>query len=411
MIENIDNNEPERAYILTNAVLFAQNVCRSIQDMTGINFNPAMDSLAFSSNENIKGLTVYSPFLGKISGQFAVTLNEKTSSALSNTLDNEPNAELHFKISGDFLKEMLNVAVGHSIVELESKFGALSHIPPTLVIGLVEFPQVHTGTINLVSDVGTVSCSLSLNLVDLRIGRKLEEAQWKLNKVFETHSAMLIQPSETPDARFSVYYKTVDEAGGDLYDVIEISDGIYGYFVGDVSGHDIGKGFLTASVRALLRQNCTNHFTPVESMRNVNNVLCQLLSNFEYVTACYAVLNRKDHYLTVVNMGHPPLLFTPVHGDIRLIESEGEMLGVFRNCSLESVCVQVKTGDRFFLYTDGLIENDGTRVWSAGSESLVSLGPLLRSVTLEKSALTLVEAMLPGQSSFKDDVVVLGVEV
>ncbi|MBU2452169.1 MAG: response regulator, partial [Proteobacteria bacterium] len=79
----------------------------------------------------------------------------------------------------------------------------------------------------------------------------------KLRQVTEAQVAMLPTPEENPDALFGVYYKSLEEAGGDFYDILNISDKITGYFVADFSGHDIKISYMTASVKALLAQNCT----------------------------------------------------------------------------------------------------------------------------------------------------------
>ena len=42
-----------------------------------------------------------------------------------------------------------------------------------------------------------------------------------------------------------------------------------GYFVADISGHDLGASFVTSSLKVLLRQNSGPLFTPVETLKNM----------------------------------------------------------------------------------------------------------------------------------------------
>ncbi|MBL0701329.1 MAG: response regulator, partial [Desulfosarcina sp.] len=72
----------------------------------------------------------------------------------------------------------------------------------------------------------------------------------KLKQIESAQQSMLVSPAEIPEANFAVWYNSLQEAGGDIYDVFRISKDICGYFVGDVSGHDIATSYITASVKA-----------------------------------------------------------------------------------------------------------------------------------------------------------------
>ncbi|MBT6499170.1 MAG: hypothetical protein HOK67_04645, partial [Deltaproteobacteria bacterium] len=53
----------------------------------------------------------------------------------------------------------------------------------------------------------------------------------------------------------------------DFYDVFEIGSGVYGYFVADISGHDLGASYATSALKALIRQNSSLLYSPEESIR------------------------------------------------------------------------------------------------------------------------------------------------
>lgn len=411
---SITSESPEIACLFSNLVLFSQNVCRSLMDMGSFEFTITTETMRQKYTGCSEGITIYAPFYGKISGQFVASMDRNVASNFFETLENQPfiQGKSDIRYVTDFIKEVINIGAGHSLVELESHFGALTLVPPTVSNGSIEFPSLLSAQVQIKGQAGSVTCAFMLNLADLRLGKKLDEAQKKLHKVYESQNAMLVHPSDVPDARFSVYFQSLNEAGGDIYDVITISDGVHAYFVGDVSGHDIGAGFLTASIRALLRQNCTPHFAPLESMQNVNNTLCQLFTHFEYVTACYAILNRKEHILSIINMGHPPLLFLPLLGTPQLIAPPGDVLGVFRNSTFGHIDIPVKSGDRFFIYTDGLVEGDGTDIWGSGTDRLLQITDTLKHAPFDDMALLLCQRTLfETTKTPKDDVVVLGIEV
>ncbi len=235
----------------------------------------------------------------------------------------------------------------------------------------------------------------------------------KLRQLRDAQSAMLVEPEDLPGARFSACYLSFHEAGGDFYDVLPISEDIFGYFVGDLSGHDIATGYMTAAVKALLAQNCIPIYQPQESMGMINNVLMEILSDGKYMTACYALLNRKTNQMTLVNAGHPPVVYHPKDGEPTLIKLPGDILGAFKQVRFGIRKISVSKGDRFFLYSDGLIETGENKemVWTRNLENLRHVCSRLKNTPLEGCAKMLVDLMLEKSPEPDDDIVMLGIEV
>jgi sigma-B regulation protein RsbU (phosphoserine phosphatase) len=234
----------------------------------------------------------------------------------------------------------------------------------------------------------------------------------KLRQIQDAQTSMLVAPEDIPEARFCAHYLSFLEAGGDFYDVIAVSENIFGYFVGDLSGHDIETSYMTAAVKALLRQNCIPVYEPRESMRMVNDVLVEILSDGKYMTACYGSLNRKTKTVTVVNAGHPPPVYIPNGGPPRFIELTGDVLGSFTNVSFGMQELHVSEGDRLLLYSDGLIERiENKKVWTASKQKLLKRCGGLADTPFEECAEELCNRMLRNSPKPKDDVVVLGIEV
>lgn len=233
-----------------------------------------------------------------------------------------------------------------------------------------------------------------------------------LRKIKNAQESMLVRPNELPEARFSVYFDPRSEAGGDFYDVLKIAEGIFGYFVADLSGHDIATSYITSALKALLRQNCVSIYQPVESMRMINNVLEDVLPEEKYLTACYAKLNRKAKRMSIVSGGHPPAVYLPKTGKAGLIEMVGDAIGIFKDAYFEKRYIEVNYGDRFFLYSDGLIEKPAERkVWTEGLNELLRHCDRLRDVPLHDSTERLKHMMQDHASQPEDGIVVLGIEV
>lgn len=233
----------------------------------------------------------------------------------------------------------------------------------------------------------------------------------KLKQIQDAQEAMFVKPDDMPDANFGIYYASLLEAGGDFYDVLQVSDNIFLYMVADVSGHDIGTSFITASVKALLQQNSSLIYSPVDSMKMMNSVLLDILPDGKYLTAVYARLNRKTNSMSIVNAGHLPVLYLPAVGKAEFISVHGTPIGILSDAYFEASDIKVSKGDRFFIFSDGLLERaDIRRVWTAAIDEVLPVAENLRDIPIRDSSQRLNELMSQ-DSPPDDDIVIMAIEV
>lgn len=234
----------------------------------------------------------------------------------------------------------------------------------------------------------------------------------KLRQIQDAQTSMLVRPEDIPEASFGVHYMSLLEAGGDFYDVLRISEHIFGYFVADVSGHNLATGYMTSAVKALLKQNCIPLYQPIETIGLINDVLMEILPPGKYLTACYARLNRKTAKITIISCGHPPVVYLPRGGKSRLVGLEGDVLGAFKDVYFGNQEIRVRKGDRFFLYSDGLIEEPGEKkVWTARLDDLLKACDQLRDAPVGQVAESLIKLLHADKNQIEDDIVVMAVEI
>lgn len=241
----------------------------------------------------------------------------------------------------------------------------------------------------------------------------IQAQEAKLRQIHDAQQAILVRPADLPGAKFQISYVPVMEAGGDFYDIFAIGEGIFGYFVADVSGHDLGASYLTSALKAIVSPNATPMNTPVETVKIMNSVLTGILRDSKYITACYAHLNRIQSRLTVVNAGHPPVIYVSAKGETECIEGRGDILGAFEAVCFEPVFKKVSKGDRFFLYTDGLIEGFGEekRSRKQGLKVLMEACRSTLDFPLDEAVAEIARLLSQAGSSEKDDLLLMGVEV
>jgi sigma-B regulation protein RsbU (phosphoserine phosphatase) len=251
--------------------------------------------------------------------------------------------------------------------------------------------------------------------VHLRIGennRVMARAhQARLEDLRNAQQAILVRPEDAPGASFTVFYEPLEGAGGDFYDVVTVESDVFGYFAADVSGHGVSAAFLTSAIKALLRQYTGPLFSPEDTMRGVDTVMRQMLGEEQYLTACYAHLNRRTGRLSVVSAGHPPVIIVSPAGSAQTIEMDSDPLGIFSALVLQRKDLRVSPGDRFYLYTDGLVESSPGAPRRIGLERLVEACILHRGDPLKEAACRIAGDIKSGMARVSDDLLLLAIEV
>lgn len=231
-----------------------------------------------------------------------------------------------------------------------------------------------------------------------------------VRQISAAQRSFLLRPGDLPEASFSVYYRSLHEAGGDFYDVVPVSEGVFFYLIADVAGHDLGTSYVTPAVKVLLKQCATPAYSVPESIAFLNGVLSKTLLEETYLTAFALRINRRAGKAVFLAAGHPPALFIPKNGPVSFVSCENSFIGMFEDTSYHAETIDIGEGDRFILYTDGLVElGVEKKSWAESHEQLLPVAEELRNLPLAELPLSLVGRM--GAESPDDDVAVLAMEV
>lgn len=160
-------------------------------------------------------------------------------------------------------------------------------------------------------------------------------------------------------------YAPAQKVGGDLYDIIPLSDTRLGIAVADVSGKGIPASLLMAICRTNLRQIAPRHASPAAVLAELNRALAADIQGGLYVTMVYAVIDLAMHQVTFARAGHELPLFVrldPATGAHRAdyVGSGGMPLGLVPDDifspSIFDRAEKFGPGDVLVLYTDGITE-------------------------------------------------------
>ena len=170
------------------------------------------------------------------------------------------------------------------------------------------------------------------------------------------------QIPQIPGFDLSAFFRPARDVGGDYYDLFEIDSEHLGLLVADVSGKGVPGTIVMTETRALLKSEAVRTLSPAETLARVNRELYKDIKRGMFVTLYYAILQREKAVLTCVSAGHNPMvLWRKASNTCDLVNPNGLALGIDKGALFEKTLteqeIQLLKGDRFALYTDGVIES------------------------------------------------------
>ncbi|MGC2400311.1 MAG: PP2C family protein-serine/threonine phosphatase [Acidobacteriaceae bacterium] len=228
----------------------------------------------------------------------------------------------------------------------------------------------------------------------------------------ELEVARRIQLSILPAAfagseHFTVVSRFVPMASvaGDFYEFIYTGSGTVGLLIADVSGHGIPAALIASMVKVAINSQRHHATDPDRLLAGVNEALCGNAQN-QFVTAAYVHLDAGCGRFCYGAAGHPPMLMLRDE-QVFSIEENGLVLAVLCSAVYTSTKQPLRRGDRFLLYTDGIIEAANAGGEEFGNERVVNLLQASAKMAPEEAADLIVNTVSGWSSSQSDDLTVI----
>jgi phosphoserine phosphatase RsbU/P len=163
---------------------------------------------------------------------------------------------------------------------------------------------------------------------------------------------------QLPGFEIAAAWHPARAVGGDYYDVLAIGKDRVAICIADVVGKGVSAALLMANVQATVRAFTRDSVSPAALCARVNSVLCGNIASDKFVTFFYAVLDAEARTLKYCNAGHSyPVLASS--GAVRQLDQGDAVLGIFPSGHYHDFMIELKPGDRLFLFTDGITEAVG----------------------------------------------------
>ncbi|WP_180217839.1 SpoIIE family protein phosphatase [Streptomyces albus] len=157
-----------------------------------------------------------------------------------------------------------------------------------------------------------------------------------------------------------------NEVGGDFYDLFEITDGTYGFAIGDVCGTGPEAAAVTGLARHALRLLAREGLSGPAVLERLNTAILDEGARSRFLTLLYGEMRPQEDggaELKVVCAGHPLPLRLRQDGTVEPAADPQPLLGVMEDLELYEQTVTLDPGDVLLCVTDGVTERrEGTRM-------------------------------------------------
>ena len=250
---------------------------------------------------------------------------------------------------------------------------------------------------------------------------ELINKQKQLDRDLESAAAIQqsLLPARSPridNIQIAWEFEPCEQIGGDIFNIHHMDDGKVGLYMLDVCGHGVPAALISVAVSqflnsgdGLLGNNCE-----LVSPDTVLNKLDRAFP-FERFDSFFSIIcmtiDIHEGLLTYSCAGHPPPVLMHPDGSMQVLDHRGPSIGFGCKDPIGQQTIQLQTGDKIMLYTDGLLESRNTKEDLFGKSRFYDV----LNAHHEESIQKMVEAVYTNLNEFRhaakpdDDISILGV--
>ena len=207
-----------------------------------------------------------------------------------------------------------------------------------------------------------------------------------------------------PVYEIATAYLPARDVGGDYFDIFQ-TEAQTVICMADVAGKGVPAALLMANLQATLQPLMREGTAPPQVCNRLN---CHARSGGKFISLFHALLDADNGSLRYANAGHVPPIVIHADGSCQRLLTDGAVLGHFEEWDYRQGEVNLETGDRLIVFTDGLVEGADLCGEEFGEERLLRLVVENRHRTAkELKALILNSALEHCGGEFQDDATLL----
>jgi serine phosphatase RsbU (regulator of sigma subunit) len=219
---------------------------------------------------------------------------------------------------------------------------------------LKEFTEEELGLLTVMGNVAAIRLE-HVRLLEIEQGerilkRDLEQAA-EIQRNFLPDGAPAV-----PGVELAGHNAPSLAVGGDYYDFFPYPDGRVGLVLGDVSGKGMPASLMMMSLQARVHTLLEEPAELAAFMTKLNRMTASNRLSNTFITFFAVMLDPRTGDLLYSNAGHNPPVIVRDGGAVQMLEDGGIPLGIQQGAKYRSGRTELKTGDLFVLYSDGVTD-------------------------------------------------------
>jgi PAS domain S-box-containing protein len=210
------------------------------------------------------------------------------------------------------------------------------------------------------------------------------------------------------------YYGPARIIGGDFGVILSEGDEFLNIVMCDVSGHGIGSALVANRIYSETLHELERKAGPGTLLQRLHKFVYDRLAVDGFCFTMAAVrFSQHGHRVTFAAAGHPPAMIVS-DGVLRLLGSQNGILGCLAETAPSDAAdeIDLATGDRLVLYTDGLVEVFNQSHEMLAVEGLAKLVRESATQSLPRMKQTILDGVTTWRSgSLADDISLMIIEL
>ena len=179
---------------------------------------------------------------------------------------------------------------------------------------------------------------------------------------------------EDPRITFTTHYVPHAIVGGDYYAIERLDDDCYGLMLADVMGHGIAAALYTMHLSSLWNRHRSLIREPAKFAARLNNELAKVVKSDEsFATAVCGLIDLQQRVFRFAGAGGPQVLRMRVDAASECFETAGLPLAIMEDAEYEEARIELRTGDRLLLFSDGAVEISNAAGEMLGLDGLIGM--------------------------------------
>lgn len=257
--------------------------------------------------------------------------------------------------------------------------------------------------------------------LETRVKDKTEELQGKLDQIGKDMrlAKSIIQsvtklPDVDPYLKVDILYKPIAEVGGDIFFVKRIQDFYYRFFLGDATGHGLQAALYSMMIQSEFERVSAVAMRPNDLLFYMNQHFYDKNADLQiYFPALVMDFDFHQKILRYAGGGVQNQIHMKKNGTTTMLENTGPIIGILEHYRYGILESKVESGDRIFLFTDGLFEelneSDGVQAWGDLLEVIQNTVTLPFAEVVPSIQTMLFQRM--NKSQWKDDSTLIFIEI